>query len=142
MLEIAYYRSEHHYRLAYFLIDPLCIHLIGHLSRSSSIHVQFSVRDFLTEKYLCSRVHYGLTLTEIVSIKCFEKLAHKSAIFQAQIIYTELGILFFEVSSSWSQIRKKDSLVNFQSHSCITEHFQCSTQLQKRPRLLYMKSRN
>ena len=46
MLEIAYYRSEHHYRLAYFLIDPLCIHLIGHLSRSSSIHVQFSGRFF------------------------------------------------------------------------------------------------
>ena len=43
---IAYYRSEHHYRLAYFLIDPLCIHLIGHLSRSSSIHVQFSGRFF------------------------------------------------------------------------------------------------
>ena len=81
MLEIAYYRSEHHYRLAYFLIDPLCIHLIGHLSRSSSIHVQFSERDFLTEKYQCSSVHYGLTLTEIVSIKCFEKLGHKSARF-------------------------------------------------------------
>ena len=43
-------RSEHHYRsdlnIAYFLIDPLCIHLIGHLSRSSSIHVQFSGRFF------------------------------------------------------------------------------------------------
>ena len=43
-------RSEHHYRgdlnIAYFLIDPLCIHLIGHLSRSSSIHVQFSERFF------------------------------------------------------------------------------------------------
>ena len=95
MLEIAYYRSEHHYRLAYFLIDPLCIHLIGHLSRSSSIHVQFSVRDFLTEKYLCSRVHYGLTLTEIVSIKCFEKLAHKSAIVKAQIIYDRVEIFVF-----------------------------------------------
>ena len=109
MLEIAYYRSEHHYRLAYFLIDPLCIHLIGHLSRSSSIHVQFSVRDFLTEKYLCSRVHYGLTLTEIVSIKCFEKLAHKSArsLGSNHLCTTKLRFLFFEISYSSLRLEKR-----------------------------------
>ena len=58
---------------------------------------------------LLSAVHYGLRLTEIVSIKCFEKLAHKSARFSGSnhLSTTKLRFLFFEISSSSLRLEKR-----------------------------------